>query len=243
LISERQLAELFDSFWQQHFPLLNASFIRRFNAEQQERVTTLEGAAVLPVPMGKGIKRFDLVAELAFEMAMENHSAKAGAVLDYVAATRRALGKIALLNREPFIPPPEERELRETKRLLNVYRSFLAQLPSADIQLKPRIRGTGILDAMEADFCTPKTLFEVKTVHRNLQSSDLRQVICYLVAGLGSRQFTWTEYCIFNPRLAVFYHGRIDELLAYISGRTPHECINSFQDALMDREQPVESRF
>lgn len=193
--------------------------------------------------MGEGIKRFDLVAELAFEMAMDEPTTGGRATSDYVAATERALRRIAVLRREPSIPPPDGLELTEAKRLLNVYRSFLAQFSTADIQLKPRIRGTGILDAMEADFCSPEILFEVKTVHRNLQSSDLRQVVCYLIAGLGSRQFAWIEYCIFNPRLAVFYHGRVDELLAYMSGRTPHECINSFQDALMDREQPIESRF
>lgn len=243
MISERQLAERFDSFWQQHFPLLNASFVRRFNAEQQERVTTVEGAAVLPVPMGEGIQRFDLVAELAFEQALAELVAQAGVAPDFRAASQKALSKIALLKREPFIPPPDELEISETNRLLNVYRSFFARLSIGEIQFKPRIRGTGILDAMEADFCTAETLFEVKTVHRNLLSSDLRQVVCYLVAGLGSRHFAWSEYCIFNPRLGVFYHGRIDELLAYTSGRTPHECINGFLDSLMDREQPIESRF
>ena len=96
---------------------------------------------------------------------------------------------------------------------------------------------------MEGDFCTKKTLYEVKTVNRNVQGGDLRQVLCYLVAGLGSRQHSWTDYCIFNPRLAVSYSGRIDEILAYLSGRTAPECITDVLDALMEREQPLESRF
>jgi hypothetical protein len=243
LISERQLAEVFDSFWQQQFPLLNTSFIRRFNAEKQERVMTSDGEPVLPVPMGEGIQRFDLVAELAFEMAIARQTVKAGEKPDFVTATQQALKKIALLKGEPFSAPPSDLEVSETERLLSVYRNFFALLSPVDIQFKPRIRGSGILEAMEADFCTTETLFEVKAVHRNLQSGDLRQVVCYLIAGLGSRQFTWSEYCIFNPRLAVFYHGRIDELLAYISGRTPHECITSALDALAEREQPIESKF
>ena len=52
-------------------------------------------------------------------------------------------------------------------------------------------RGSGILAAMEADFCTQEILLKVKAVHRNLHTTDLRQVICYLIAGLGSRQFAW----------------------------------------------------
>jgi hypothetical protein len=243
VISERQLAELFDSFWQQHFPLLNASFIRRFNAEQQQRVTTADDTAVRPVPMGAGIKRFDLVAELAFEIAIERSKAASGQEPDFERATQHALTKIALLKGEAFIPAPSDSEVAETERLLNVYDNFFALLSPVEILFKPKIKGTGILDAMEGDFCTSETLFEVKAVNRNLQSGDLRQVVCYLIAGLGSRQYSWSEYCIFNPRLAVFYYGRVDELLADISGRTPHECITNALDALMEREQPIEAKF
>jgi hypothetical protein len=243
LISEKQLAELFDSFWQQHFPLLNASFIRRFNAEQQERITTADGAAVRPIPMGTGIKRFDLIAELAFEIAIQRCKATQGQEPNLETATQHALTKIALLKGETFIPPPSDAEVAETEQLLNVYDKFFTLLSPVDVQFKPRIKGAGILDAMEGDFCTAETLFEVKAVNRNLQSGDLRQVVCYLIAGLGSRQYSWSEYCIFNPRLAVFYYARVDELLAYISGRTPHECITNALDALMEREQPIESRF
>jgi hypothetical protein len=96
---------------------------------------------------------------------------------------------------------------------------------------------------MEADFCSRLTLYEVKAVNRNLQSGDVKQVVCYLVAGYGSRQYFWTDYCIFNPRLAVVYSGKIDELLAYLSGRPPYDCVAEVLDALMEREQPLESRF
>ena len=243
LISERQLADLFDSFWQQHFPLLNSSFVRRFNAEKQQRVTDMNGNPMLPVPMGDGVQRFDLVAELAFEMAIERHKISRGEKADFAVATQHALDKIAVLKGEAFIPKPSEREVAETERLLNVYDKFFALLSPVNVFFKPTIMGAGILDEMEGDFCTSETLFEVKAVNRNLQSSDLRQVICYLIAGLGSRRYVWSEYCIFNPRLAVYYYGRIDELLAYISGRTPHECIASVLDALMEREQPLEARF
>jgi hypothetical protein len=193
--------------------------------------------------MGTGIKRFDLVAELAFEMAIARYKAENGQDPHFATATERALKKIAMLKGESLISAPSSGELAETESLLKVYNTFFRLIAPVDIHFRPVIRGAGILDAMEGDFCTRDTLFEVKAVHRNLQSSDLRQVVCYLIAGLGSRQFTWSGYCIFNPRLAVTYSGRVDELLAYISGRTPHECITSALDALMEREQPIEARF
>jgi hypothetical protein len=244
MISEKQLAEYFHSFWQQHFPLLDPIFVKRFNVEHKERLTSDDGSAVLPVPMGAGIERFDLIAELAFELALENYKERLGGGVDHGIATERARKRISRLKGEAEIPAPSEGELAEAQALLKNYECFFdTEVPEEAVAFRPRIKGVGILDEMEGDFCTKKTLFEVKAVNRNVQGGDLRQVICYLVAGLGSRQYSWTDYCIFNPRLAVSYRGNIDELLAYLSGRTAPECITDVLDALMEREQPLETRF
>lgn len=243
MISEKQLAEYFDSFWQQHFPLLNPTFVRQFNSEK-ERLVGAGGQPILPVRMGPAVDRFDLVAELAFEIAQEKFRARTGGAPDQVIALRRALKKMAAIIGLAEIPAPSPAEVAEANSLVAVYDVFFDTVANSNaITFHPRIKGAGVLDAMEADFCSPTTLYEVKAVNRNLQSGDLRQVVCYLVAGLASHQFTWTDYCIFNPRLAVYHAGKTDELLAYISGRSSHECIADVLDALMEREQPLESRF
>ena len=244
MISEKQLAEYFHSFWQEHFPLLDPVFVKRFNVGQKERLTSDEGSSVLPVRRGAAIERFDLVAELAFELAAENYRKRLGGGVDHDRATERAIKRISKLEGKAEIPAPSAEEISESQALLENYEHFFNTVVSEGaVTFRPRIKGVGVLDEMEGDFCTQETLYEVKTVNRNIQGGDLRQVICYLVAGIGSRQFWWTNYCIFNPRLAVSYTGRIDELLAYLSGRTAPECIIDVLDALMEREQPLESRF
>jgi hypothetical protein len=244
MISEKELAEYFHSFWQKHFPLLDPIFVKRFNAEQKERLTSDDGSAMLPVPKGAGIERFDLVSELAFELALEDYKTRSGSGVDHGMAIERALKRISWLKGEPEIPAPNTEELTETQPLLKNYECFFDHIaPEGPVTFRPRIKGVGILNEMEGDLCTKKTLYEVKSVNRNVQGGDLRQVLCYLVAGLGSRQFSWTDYCIFNPRLSVFYKGQVDELLAYLSGRTAPECIADVLDALMEREQPLETRF
>ncbi len=243
MISEKQLAELFDSFWQQHFPLLNPTFVRQFNSEK-ERLIGAGGQPVKPVKMGPDVDRFDLVAELAFEISHEKYRAKTGGTPSHATAYRRALKKMATIIGLAEIPEPSSAEIAEANSLVTVYDVFFDMVAtSEEIAFRPRIKGAGVLDEMEADFCSPTTLYEVKAVNRNLKSGDLRQVVSYLVAGLASHQFAWTDYCIFNPRLAIYHTGKIEELLAYISGRTSHECIADVLDALMEREQPLESRF
>lgn len=244
MISEKQLAEFFDSFWQHHFPLLNPTFVRRFNAERKERLEDSNANPVLPVPMGAEVDRFDLAAEFAFELAIENFRARSGELADRSSAVERALRRISLLRGGVELGTLSVAEEQEADALAEVYEVFFDSIGDASaISFRPRIRGVGVLDGMEGDFCSPDTLFEVKAVNRNLQSSDLRQVLVYLVAGNASRDFHWTNYCIFNPRLAVSYSGRVDELLSYLSGRIPSDCIAEVVEALSEREQPIESRF
>jgi hypothetical protein len=244
MISERQLAEYFHSFWQEYFPLLNALFVRRFNAGRREPIIDSDGNDLRPVPMGEGIERYDLVAEMAFEMAIEAHKERSGDAPDFEAAKARASNTIKRLHHGEDIDEITVDEENEAKKLLEVYRAFFVRhVEGGDLVFRPRIEGAGILNSMEGDFCSSSTLFEVKAVNRNLQHGDLRQVVCYLVCGLGSRKYGWTRYCIINPRKAVYFEGQIDDLLSYTSGRTLPECIDAVLDALMEREQPIETQF
>jgi hypothetical protein len=244
MISERELAEFFHSFWQEHFPLLGPAFMRRFNVEDKEFLNSADGERILRITPGVGIERFDLVAEMAFELAIESHKAAAGEPHDGEGAIQRALKRIAAFNGIADVPGPSPQETAESEILVKNYSHFFNTITrDVLLQFRPRIKGTGVLSEMEADFCSAEVLFEVKTVNRNLQSSDLRQVIVYLVAGIGSRQYSWTDYCIFNPRRALYYKGRVDELLGYLSGRTAPEVISDVMNALMEREQPLETRF
>ena len=244
MISEKQLSEYFHSFWKHHFPLLDTTFVKRFNAENKERLLDSDGEIVLPVPIGEGLERFDLVSELAFEFARESFQSGPEGSPDRDTAQARAESTIARLKGEPEIPPATAEEITEADALLETYSEFFATFEaSSTLQFRPKIKGAGILNLMEADFADATTLYEVKAVNRNLQYGDLRQVLCYLFCGLGSKDYSWTRYCIFNPRQAVHYTGAVSDLIGYLSGRTADECIYNVLDALMEREQPLESAF
>lgn len=244
MISEKQLAEYFHSFWDDHFPLLNSSFIRRFNLEKKQRLHTESGKMVSAIEMGRGSDRFDLIAELAFELAMTSYQDDTGANRGPSSAIVRAMARIATLKGLSTIPEASVGELEEAHALLQNYLVFFKTVATTgDLRFRPLIKGVGFLSQMEADFCSSRVLFEVKAVNRNLQSTDLRQVICYLVAGLRSKDYSWTKYCIFNPRLATYYVGEVEGLLEYLSGRSSSECIHDVSSALMEREQPIEMKF
>jgi hypothetical protein len=244
MISEKQLSEHFHSFWEKHFPLLTPSYVRRFNLERKDRLHAANGYVIPPLDRNPNVERFDLVAELAFELAAQGNTNPSFKVSSLEVAIERAIRRISLLENLREIPPPSEDEIAEALAVRENYTHFFeTMIRGQTIHFRPLIKGAGILDQMEADFCTTDTLFEIKAVSRNLHSIDLRQVICYLVAGIGSHQYAWENYCIFNPRRAVFYTGNIPKLLGYLSGSTASECIDEVLDSLMNREQPLETIF
>jgi len=244
MISERQLSEYFPSFWKHHFPLLDTAYVKRFNAQKKKRLLGVDGLTILPVPLSENVERFDLVSELAFEFAQESYRSSQYGGADREAAQARAESTIARLKRETDITPSSPTEIAEADALVKVYNEFFRNIAEGTpLQFRPRIRGAGILNLMEADFVSATTLYEVKAVNRNLQYGDLHQILCYLFCGLGSKEYSWANYCIFNPRQAVQYSGSVSELLGYLSGRTADECIYNILDALMEREQPLEASF
>lgn len=224
--------------------MLDTTYVKRFNAENKERLLNAYGGVVLPVPMGETVERYDLVSELAFELARESYQAGTSRGPDRDEAKTRAEITIARLKAGPDIMPTTPDEVAEADALVKIYNAFFATLAGEpEFHFRPRIKGAGILNQMEADFVDSETLYEVKAVNRNLQYSDLHQVLCYLFCGLGSKEYSWTRYCIFNPRQAVYYSGSISDLLEYLSGRSADECIYNVLEALMEREQPLESSF
>jgi hypothetical protein len=238
MISERQLSEHFHSFWESHLPLLSPGFMRRFNVEDRERLRTLEGFDIRPLPMGIDV-RFDLVAEMAFEITAERNLNTEHPNIP--AATERAVQRIRLLEKGREVLDPSSAESTEALALEENYRHFFdTVIKGAAVQFRPVIPGFGFLNEMEADFCTSDTLFEVKAVNRNLSSADLRQTICYLVAGVGSGKYKWRNYCLFNPRRAVYFPGNVNVLLSYLSGKSALDCIDEVLASLMEREQPLE---
>jgi hypothetical protein len=244
VISERTLAYGFESFWREQFPFLTPLFIRNFNAGKKERIVTPEGVPVRPVPMSAEVQDFDLSTEIGFEIATERYRERIGQNGDEQAAVRRASSRIAALRKDAEWRDPLEADLKEGRTLAELY-EFLFDSISAkeEVTFRPQIKGAGILNSMEADFCTARTLFEVKSVNRNLQSVDVRQLLCYLVAGLGSKEYAWEGYCFFNPRLAVSYTGSVNELLGYLSGQNPSDAVADTMDALMHREELIEWKF
>jgi len=253
MISERRLAADFQGFWSEHLPLLTPSFVRLFNEAYSEKLTDKNGIIIDPIPIGPDIEHHDLVAELAFHLARISHEESK----DIISITTDQTLRESVLNAtlklveeyEGSRPVKEivlnDAEWNEAMRLASNYRGFLS-LPKheGNIEFSPKISGAGFLGLCNADLSIGQTLYEIKTVNRNIAGKDIRQLILYLALQASTGDRKWINAGLFNPRRAIYYHFSVDHLMYRTSGgRSATEVFQDVVDFLSMRDFEMDTAF
>lgn len=186
MITERTLAKIFPSLWRNLFPFLTPNFMRTFNEAYVVGMKTEQGNSVSAIPMQADTNRSDLVAELAIHttrLAMERDVSVERTYSDTELLQIAWRSSQALIDRYEGRKPTVEFDLTDDEKfeacaLACNFRELFVCLKE-DIEFFPRIAGAGVIGECEADLAIGHTLFEIKTVNRNFQSKDLRQLLIY----------------------------------------------------------------
>ena len=231
MISERRMASGFPALWGGILPFLTPNVMRVFNETYVVRVADAHGIKLPPIPIRLQCDHPDLVAELAFQVtrvACERGMAVDDVVTDtdLLEFTWRATR--TLIDEYEGSHPTTELDLTEDVRieawqLARNSEVFVSGL-DGEIEFAPSVPGAGVIGRCEADVSVGETLFEVKTVNRNFQSNDVKQVLIYLAlqAATGTRR--WTDAGLFNPRRATWCQFNVDSFVGWLSGgRSPQE--------------------
>ena len=224
MISEQQLAKGFQQLWGEILPLLSPHFVHVFNEAYRQPLKKADGRPATVVPIGNHTNPA-LVAEYAFHIVRLAHedsvplldAAQDKEVLSHAGA--KALASIREYESEGKAPETlNSGELAEALLLVNNYASFLSGRAEEVIEFSPHIPGAGFVDACSGDLSVSSTLFEVKTVNRNIAGKDIRQLLVYLAlqAATGTRR--WPDAGFLNPRRALFYEFSVDKVIPLMSG-------------------------
>ena len=102
--------------------------------------------------MGGEHERYDLVSEIAFEIAASRYH-KRNEKDESETPIQRALARIANLRGVNEMPAVTRDELSQADKLLENYGHLFDTVAARPgLRFRPRIKGAGILDAMECDF-------------------------------------------------------------------------------------------
>ncbi|ANM28510.1 hypothetical protein ABI59_01030 [Acidobacteria bacterium Mor1] len=135
-------------------------------------------------------------------------------------------------------------EWSEVRLLANRYAAFLRIHSHDPVQFSPRINGWGVLPTGEADLAVGDTLFEVKTVNRNIAGKDLRQLLIYLALTTTDTDHRWEYGGFLNPRRSLWYKFSVDSVVRQISGGySPREVFRELLSYFDERDITLDTRF
>ncbi len=228
VISEKAVASAFNGFWADTLPLLTASFVRVFNEAHCEKLADLPSSKFVRIPIAREVKLHDLVAEFAFCAAEVAHTT--GQPLAAISADSSVISEIyakAILFLKHYdsaegVMLLNAVEVGEAFRLASQCQYFFdyLQLHRTDIEFRPKIRGSGFLGRCTADLCVSNTLYEVKSISRNLGGGgrDIKQLLIYLALRWAEDKPQWEYAGFFNPRRALHYRFSVEHLIYRTSG-------------------------
>lgn len=226
LISEKTVASVFNGFWEETLPLLTSSFVRVFNEAHCEELSHLPSSKFAQIPIAPEVQMHDLVAEFAFCAAEALHSD--GLTIAALAQDETKV-KVAYDNAVRFLKRYESKddtillnaaEVTEGFKLAEQYQYFFEylHLRQLGVEFRPKIKGAGFLGNCTADLSAGDTLYEVKTISRNISGRDIRQLLIYLGLKYASNEPQWEFAGFFNPRRALHYRFSIEHLIFRTSG-------------------------
>ncbi len=249
MISERHIASQFHSLWGEALPLLTPSFVRLFNEAFVDELSDYPQSELHSIPIGPNIEKHDLVAEFSFQMAKE--ASKHGASIEELKETPEMV-EAAYNNAVKFLAHYEPDDMRallnndevdESIVLSGQYEKFFKELKLSNIEFSPHITGSGFMNKCNADLSVAETLYEVKTVSRNISGNDIRQLFVYLALQATAGEQKWTHAGFFNPRRALHYRFSIDHLVYRISGGKSTSDVFRYIVGFLHREVELDSVF
>ena len=225
MISERTLAKIFPSLWRNLFPFLTPSFMRIFNETYVVGIKTEQGSSISAVSIQADTNRSDLVTELAIyttRLAKERDVSVKRIYSDSELLQIAWRSSQALIDKYEGRKPTVELHLTDDEKCeacaLACNLRTLLMCCKGDIEFSPRIAGAGVIGECEADLSIGHTLFEIKTVNRNFQSKDLRQLLIYLALSSIAGEQRWSDAGLVNPRRAVWCSFSVEPFVRLISG-------------------------
>jgi len=250
MISEKNIVAQFKGFWSESLPLLIPSFVRVFNEASRDDLTEYPQSKMQRIPIGEDIEKHDLVAEFSFQLAKFAHEKSLGVdklrldpsgVQEAYERTINFLQKYKSKNGKIVLNEPE---ISESFALAKQYDYFLEHLGSDDIEFNPVIVGAGFLGRCKADLSVGDTLYEIKTVSRNISGKDIKQLLIYLALQYSTGDRRWKQAGFYNPRKAQNYKFSVDHLIYKTSGgKATAELFSDIIDFLCSRGVELDTAF
>jgi hypothetical protein len=225
MMSAERFAVISGSYWSSIFPRLE-HFVRVSNS----------GSRVFdsPIELDSAAKRHPFVTETAF--LMWKSVMIDGVELDTRAAQSTARVRLAAVSRQVSLGPDltsvENSEAEMIAGRLLRYFRVLKNL--SQVEIDPKLPGCGPISGGTPDLLAVDSSYgvgvqimaEIKTVNRKFRSTDIRQLIIYLVLYFAQYEYLPSVVMVVNPLLGRSIEIGVDDLFEFTSGRSGQDVMS-----------------
>ena len=233
MISEIDFSKGFLSFWETIAPYIK-SYMNICNLDLSN-FTPTKAKIFSPT------NRKPLLSELAFrlfckELIYGTESLTTECIKEIKLDAIQYISRFADSNKT--ITTITQNEIEEATWLKNNLLYFFSTLKfkKSEIIVSPFFAGCGIIDSCFGDIIVGDTLFEIKSVERNFQAPDMRQLLTYVTLNSASNQYNIKNICLLNPRKCTYYTDNISTAIRAISGKNSDWMINEIINLISSGE-------
>jgi hypothetical protein len=124
--------------------------------------------------------------------------------------------------------------LKQINNLCNTYKD--------NIILNPFFPGCGIIDNCNGDILQHEKLIEIKAGKRNIEPSDLKQLIVYAALNWisSTEKYQISELEIYNPRVGYIWRNQLDDFLNSITDIPKEDVFDQLTKYLITQSEEIE---
>lgn len=235
MISERQFAALYTSFWASTLPLAEST-VRAMNLRVDRVYEPLE--ADCPVALN------GFVNEFAFRLAESSYCT--GPAMIATEAISEVYGSTeAYIMRlpRPSVPSSGSERDAATRDAVAIARRLAEMITAArgdrSITFRPEFVGCGVLDACEGDILLGDDLWEVKSGDRQFRQTDVRQILIYCALNHAAKTRPIGRFSLVNPRAGIVAGGTVIDLVHDVAGCDPGTLFDEIIECVTLREGSI----
>lgn len=214
MISEREFACEFTSFWKTIIPLGDV-FVKQLNLCCDRFSPPIASSL-------SGQEERAVINELSFRL----FKGEALGILDETNRINIAKDVIRYISNISSSPSKLSSDdmsviIAEADNLSKALSSYLQGEDFKSIIFNPVFAGCGRVDICQGDMFYKNKLVEIKAGGRNFRLLDIKQVITYLTLNFSSKQYDIQHVAFVNPRQGLAFEMSVAGLIESCSGRKP----------------------
>lgn len=228
MISETTFAKGYSSFWREYFPWLK-NYVQFINKVQIRKLfSPLDISEKSQIRGTNNIISFNYFKNIKLNLS------------DNILFTYKE--SIKTIKNFKNKSKDKYKLTLKNKTIINFQVKKMLRRYTTECIFNPEFPGCGILNTCHGDLIIKNKLIEIKAGERNINPSDIKQIIIYCMLNWlnTNSKYIINEVEIFNPRLGLLWNSSLDNMIKSVTELPMDDCFDLMRKFLIELSDEFE---